>query len=483
MMKVSMSKTSEFNEFCNSAFAMFGDDVSKTWLAELFTGADNDVNRAINHLLDTPENKVVRSNGSSKISSVESKKLSLSSSGQKNSISVPKSSGIAMRSATTTSTKAGSNAFSSVQKKNTRSMLSAIPESPVYEPVKEPSYVIQPTSSRVEPIVINMPAAPAAKPEAPSSRNTALIQQQAEHDSKIQELQRQIEELKNQGEKLKVVQEKLEEGQKTEVASYDPAGNPRGRHSNAILQIGGKQDLIQMQIVRQQQMLDNFQNAILMQESRLEEKYNRDSENTNDEEWWTTPEKKFANKAIGSVPEIDLTPSYMNMLGLHNTTHQTTTPFVQQMQKNVNAPLQMQLMQQPQFQVVIPQQINQLQFQQQLQMNKEASLPLGSSSNVLPAEGNTGFTAHQDSMKLRQLQQMQHAMNMNMNSRNQNMNMNSNKYMNQQPNHMNMNNYSINNSNLMNQNFNMKMMNRMGNYHMTHSHNNNNLNNYMILDN
>ena len=49
-----------FLEFQASAHAIGGNDLDDDWLAEIFNGADGDMNRAINHVLDTPDDKMVR---------------------------------------------------------------------------------------------------------------------------------------------------------------------------------------------------------------------------------------------------------------------------------------------------------------------------------------------------------------------------------------------------------------------------------------
>mmetsp|Transcript_24502 Transcript_24502/g.61641 ORF Transcript_24502/g.61641 Transcript_24502/m.61641 type:complete len:935 (+) Transcript_24502:474-3278(+) len=50
----------KFEDFVATATAMGGNDLSRGWLKELWEGADSDMNRAINHLLDTPEDKYKR---------------------------------------------------------------------------------------------------------------------------------------------------------------------------------------------------------------------------------------------------------------------------------------------------------------------------------------------------------------------------------------------------------------------------------------
>ncbi|CAD7923571.1 unnamed protein product [Amoebophrya sp. A120] len=53
----------KFEDFVATATAMGGNDLSRGWLKELWEGADSDMNRAINHLLDTPEDKYKRESG------------------------------------------------------------------------------------------------------------------------------------------------------------------------------------------------------------------------------------------------------------------------------------------------------------------------------------------------------------------------------------------------------------------------------------
>ena len=62
-----------FEEFVSSAQALKGNDVSRAWLREVWDGADGDVNRASNHLIDTPEEKVRRTKDSTKQSKSSAK--------------------------------------------------------------------------------------------------------------------------------------------------------------------------------------------------------------------------------------------------------------------------------------------------------------------------------------------------------------------------------------------------------------------------
>ena len=52
-----------FNAFVSQAQAIMGADLSEDWLFEIWQGADADPNRALNHVLDTPEDKMKRGGG------------------------------------------------------------------------------------------------------------------------------------------------------------------------------------------------------------------------------------------------------------------------------------------------------------------------------------------------------------------------------------------------------------------------------------
>lgn len=52
-----------FNAFVSQAQAIMGADLSEDWLFEIWQGADADANRALNHVLDTPEEKIKRGGG------------------------------------------------------------------------------------------------------------------------------------------------------------------------------------------------------------------------------------------------------------------------------------------------------------------------------------------------------------------------------------------------------------------------------------
>ncbi|CAD7976326.1 unnamed protein product [Amoebophrya sp. A25] len=65
---------SEFDSFVKTAVAMAGEDVDPEWLKELWDGADGDANRAVNHLLDTPENKFRRKAASASAPAAPEKK-------------------------------------------------------------------------------------------------------------------------------------------------------------------------------------------------------------------------------------------------------------------------------------------------------------------------------------------------------------------------------------------------------------------------
>jgi len=52
-----------FSAFVSQSQAIMGSDLSEDWLFEIWQGADADPNRALNHVLDTPEDKIKRSSG------------------------------------------------------------------------------------------------------------------------------------------------------------------------------------------------------------------------------------------------------------------------------------------------------------------------------------------------------------------------------------------------------------------------------------
>ncbi|EER17090.1 Alpha/beta-gliadin A-V precursor, putative [Perkinsus marinus ATCC 50983] len=63
------SKDADFENFCTQAKSLMGNDLDDDWLLEMWSGADGDLNRALNHVLDSPEDKVKRSGGGHKSSS------------------------------------------------------------------------------------------------------------------------------------------------------------------------------------------------------------------------------------------------------------------------------------------------------------------------------------------------------------------------------------------------------------------------------
>jgi hypothetical protein len=60
---MSIKRDASFDSFVSQAQGMLGSDLSEDWLFEVWQGADADVNRALNHVLDTPENKIKRGGG------------------------------------------------------------------------------------------------------------------------------------------------------------------------------------------------------------------------------------------------------------------------------------------------------------------------------------------------------------------------------------------------------------------------------------
>ncbi|KAF4654733.1 hypothetical protein FOL47_009792 [Perkinsus chesapeaki] len=63
------SKDADFENFSNQAKSLMGNDLDDDWLLEMWSGADGDLNRALNHVLDSPEDKIKRTGGGSKKSS------------------------------------------------------------------------------------------------------------------------------------------------------------------------------------------------------------------------------------------------------------------------------------------------------------------------------------------------------------------------------------------------------------------------------
>ena len=57
---MTLKEDSAFEAFVNHARAVVGQDVSREWLLEIWTGADGDANRALNHVLDSPSDKIRR---------------------------------------------------------------------------------------------------------------------------------------------------------------------------------------------------------------------------------------------------------------------------------------------------------------------------------------------------------------------------------------------------------------------------------------
>jgi hypothetical protein len=50
----------QFESFVSQAKSLVGSDVSKDWLLEVWSGADGNLNRALNHVLDSPDHKIKR---------------------------------------------------------------------------------------------------------------------------------------------------------------------------------------------------------------------------------------------------------------------------------------------------------------------------------------------------------------------------------------------------------------------------------------
>ena len=55
--------TPAFQEFAATAKSICGNDLDDNWLAEVFFAAGSDTNAAVNKILDTPEENMVRQQG------------------------------------------------------------------------------------------------------------------------------------------------------------------------------------------------------------------------------------------------------------------------------------------------------------------------------------------------------------------------------------------------------------------------------------
>ena len=55
---MTLKEDKAFENFVNQAQAMIGSDASREWLLEVWSGADGDMNRALNHALDTPPERM-----------------------------------------------------------------------------------------------------------------------------------------------------------------------------------------------------------------------------------------------------------------------------------------------------------------------------------------------------------------------------------------------------------------------------------------
>ncbi len=67
--RMAIKQDAAFDAFVSTSQAMLGSDLSRDWLFEIWVGADADPNRALNHVLDSPEDKVRRTSGGNKSSS------------------------------------------------------------------------------------------------------------------------------------------------------------------------------------------------------------------------------------------------------------------------------------------------------------------------------------------------------------------------------------------------------------------------------
>ena len=70
---MAIKRDAAFESFVSTAQSMLGNDLSEDWLFEIWVGADADANRALNHVLDSPEDKVRRTSGGGHKSSSEAK--------------------------------------------------------------------------------------------------------------------------------------------------------------------------------------------------------------------------------------------------------------------------------------------------------------------------------------------------------------------------------------------------------------------------
>ncbi|KAF4656044.1 hypothetical protein FOZ61_007223 [Perkinsus olseni] len=59
------AKDADFENFASQARSLMGNDLADDWLQEMWSGADGDLNRALNHVLDSPPDKIKRSGSSS----------------------------------------------------------------------------------------------------------------------------------------------------------------------------------------------------------------------------------------------------------------------------------------------------------------------------------------------------------------------------------------------------------------------------------
>ena len=66
---MAIKQDAAFDAFVASAQSMLGSDLSRDWLFEIWVGADADANRALNHALDSPEDKIKRNGGGGKTTS------------------------------------------------------------------------------------------------------------------------------------------------------------------------------------------------------------------------------------------------------------------------------------------------------------------------------------------------------------------------------------------------------------------------------
>lgn len=428
-----------YHEFCDTALAILGNDVCKDWLAEIFAGADSDLNRAINHVLDTPDDKIKRR--AAKPASVKVVKSGNSTPNFADYVN--------------TDSESDDDDYLVETKKKPAGMVGIMQQQqPGFSSPQQPVFIMSPHSS----------ASPAV-PHPSNARHTALYQQQAQTQIQMQNIEKKIDNLSAFGKKLELLSQDLadKEKQANEVVSYDVNGQSRGRYSNAILQIGGKQDLIQAQIMQQQQMLQNMRNIIMLHTGELLKLENSSSNsNTNDnnaEEWWVIDEEEasksnnpfaleMASKSKSEEIEEETAFSKNLLAHVHLTNTYVDLPSPMAMNLNQQSPNNnIMLQQQQQGNNMGQQQIN-----NNISNMNENNNTMGN-RNVMPNSNNMNIMPN----------------NNNYNNNNNNLVSNNNHQMMQNSNNMN-NNLNMNNSSSSSSKSNISLQ-QIGNPNMSNMNN------------